>query len=58
MGRTQGPSLDLQAAFTAVYDRACLEYSLDYEGEVEPPLSETDAQWAKTLLANWSGASE
>ncbi len=50
--------LDLQAAFTAVYDRAGYDYSLDYEGEVQPPLPETDAQWAKTLLANWSGASE
>jgi hypothetical protein len=50
--------LDLQATFTAVYDRACMDYSLDYEGEVEPPLSEADAQWAKSLLANWSGASE
>ena len=50
--------LDLQAAFSAVYDRACLEYSLDYEGEVEPPLPEADAPWAKTLLADWGGARE
>ncbi len=50
--------LDLQAAFTSVYDRACLEYSLDYEGKLEPPLPEADAPWAKALVANWSGASE
>ena len=43
--------LDLQAVFNAVYDRAGYDYSLDYEGPVEPPLADSDAQWAKGLLA-------
>lgn len=43
--------LDLQAVFNAVYDRAGYDYSLDYEGQVEPPLADADAQWAKGLLA-------
>lgn len=43
--------LDLQAVFNAVYDRAGYDYSLDYEGQVEPPLGDADVQWAKGLLA-------
>lgn len=43
--------LDLQAAFTAVYDRAGYDYSLDYRRPVEPPLSDNDIAWAQQLLA-------
>jgi hypothetical protein len=49
-------ALDLQSVFSAVYDRAGYDYSLDYEAQVEPPLSEADAQWARGLLVNWSGS--
>jgi hypothetical protein len=42
--------LDLQAALTTAYDRAGYDYSLDYEGEVVPPLSEKDAAWAREIL--------
>jgi hypothetical protein len=44
-------SLDLQAAFTTVYDRAGYDYSLDYRHPVEPPLSEEDAAWVQERLA-------
>jgi hypothetical protein len=43
--------LDLQAAFTTVYDRAGYDYSLDYRHPVEPPLSEGDAAWVQECLA-------
>jgi len=43
-------TLDLQAIFTSVYDRAGYDYSLDYRAAVDPPLSETDGDWAKGLL--------
>jgi hypothetical protein len=43
--------LDLQAVFTAVYDRAVYAYSLDYRSPIEPPLSEEDAVWAQQVLA-------
>jgi Protein of unknown function (DUF4058) len=44
-------SLDLQAVFTSVYDRAGYDYSLDYRRPVEPPLSEADATWVREVLA-------
>jgi hypothetical protein len=44
-------SLDLQAAFDLVYDRAGYDYSLDYRHPVEPSLSEEDAAWAQQLVA-------
>jgi hypothetical protein len=43
--------LDLQSAFTLVYDRAGYDYSLDYTRQPEPPLPEPDAAWVKELLA-------
>lgn len=42
--------LDLQQAFTTVYDRARYRLSLNYGANLIPPLSETDAIWAKQLL--------
>ena len=47
-------TLDLQAVFSTVYDRAGYDYSLNYRRPVEPPLSETDAVWAQEQLAAWS----
>ena len=43
-------SLDLQRAFTTVYDRAGYDYALDYQRPVEPPLAEADAAWAAELV--------
>jgi len=37
-------TLDLQTAFTTTYDRAGYDYSLDYGEELEPALSQEDAQ--------------
>jgi hypothetical protein len=50
-GNDPAVSLDLQAAFNTVYDRAGYDYSLDYHGPTEPPLSEADAAWAQQVLA-------
>jgi len=44
--------LDLQTAFTAVYDRAGYDYSLDYRHPVEPPLTDEDAAWVQQQLAS------
>jgi hypothetical protein len=43
-------SLDLQSAFTTVFDRARYQLSLDYTAAVDPPFSAEDAIWANTLL--------
>jgi hypothetical protein len=43
--------LDLQTAFTTVYDRAAYPYTLDYRRPVEPPLSDADAAWVQEMLA-------
>jgi hypothetical protein len=43
--------LSLQEVFTTVYDRAGYDYSLDYRGEVEPPLGEEDREWVAGVLA-------
>ena len=48
---------DLKAALDAVYDRAGYDYLLDYRREVEPPLIEEDAAWARSLVAG-AGASQ
>jgi hypothetical protein len=42
--------LDLQQAFTTVYDRALYQLSLNYGMNLRPPLSDADASWAKDLL--------
>jgi hypothetical protein len=48
--------LDLQQVFNTVYDRAGYDYSLDYNREVEPPLSEEDAKWVKERLSAFFAA--
>jgi hypothetical protein len=47
-------TLDLQAIFTTVYDRAGYDYALDYERPVEPPLDGTAEAWARERLSGWS----
>jgi hypothetical protein len=47
-------TLDLQAVFSTVYDRAGYDYSLNYRRPIEPPLSEVDATWTQEQLASWS----
>ncbi|MBI4603374.1 MAG: DUF4058 family protein [Planctomycetes bacterium] len=44
-------SLDLQAAFATVYDRACYHLSIDYELPLSLPLSEAAAAWARDVVA-------
>ena len=41
--------LDLQRAFTAVYDRAGYHLLLDYEAEVIPALRPSDADWVREI---------
>ncbi len=45
--------LDLQAVFTAVYERAGYDYRLPYDRDPEPPLRPEDERWAKELIAKW-----
>ena len=52
-GKDPDVLVDLQEVFTRVYDRAGYDYTLDYDREPQPPLSEADAAWAKALLASW-----
>jgi hypothetical protein len=40
-------SLGVQTAFTTSYDRAGYDYSLDYDADVQPPLSEADCEWVR-----------
>lgn len=42
--------LSLQETFSAVYERAAYELSLDYTAELQPPLPEVDASWMQDLL--------
>lgn len=42
--------LDLQKAFTAVYDRAGYDLLLDYEAEIRPALRGDDAEWVSNIL--------
>ena len=42
--------LDLEAAFSAAYDRAGYEYALNYEDEVRPKMNESDAAWVRDRL--------
>jgi hypothetical protein len=48
-GESEVP-LDLQQAFTTVYDRARYQLSLNYAANLSPPLSDADAAWARELL--------
>lgn len=43
-------TLDLQAVFTTVYDRAGYDYILDYQRPIEPPLPGTLVAWAQQVL--------
>jgi len=43
-------ALDLQAAFTAAYDHAGYDYSLDYQSEIRPQLSDPDMKWAAQVV--------
>ena len=45
-------SLDLQAVFDGVYDRAGYDYSLDYRQPVSPVLSEVESQWVASVMAS------
>ena len=45
-------TLDLQAMFTTVYDRAGYDYSLNYRQALVPPLSDADQAWAQQLLGH------
>jgi hypothetical protein len=42
--------LDLQAVFTATYERAGYDYSLDYARPLTPRLEAADADWVNGLL--------
>ncbi len=48
-GDTDAP-LDLQAAASAVYDRAGYDYALRYDQPVEPELSPAEREWAQAIL--------
>jgi hypothetical protein len=50
-GEDPDAMLDLQAAFTAVYDRAAYAYSIDYQASLVPPPNDTDAAWVQQVLA-------
>jgi hypothetical protein len=43
--------LDLQTAFTTVYDRARYRLSIDYNAPLSLPLNEGDFHWAKNLTS-------
>jgi len=47
--------LDLQRAFSNVYDLAGYELAVDYSRPPEQPLSPADAAWAKARLESWAG---
>ncbi|MFB2875448.1 DUF4058 family protein [Floridanema aerugineum] len=44
------PTVNLQQIFTEIYDKAGLDYRIDYTSEIVPPLSEQDRVWVKQLL--------
>ncbi len=43
-------ALDLQAAATAVYDRAGYDYSLRYDQPLNPPLTDAATRWCQDIL--------
>ncbi len=47
--------LDLQAAFTTVYDRARYDLSLNYHVELQPPPRDDDVEWMRGLLVSGKG---
>ena len=46
---TREVTLDLQAVFDGVYDRAGYDYSLNYRRELRPPMSNELAKWVASL---------
>ncbi len=44
-------SLDLQAIFSTVFDRARYDLSINYEAALTPALAEADAKWARERIA-------
>jgi hypothetical protein len=50
-GKDPDVALDLQAVFSAAYERAGYDYALDYEREIAPPVSAEVAAWARSVLA-------
>jgi len=49
-GEDVEPIVDLQMVLNIIYDRAGYDFTIDYSGEIVPPLSEADAIWADALL--------
>jgi hypothetical protein len=49
-GQDSDVPLDLQSAFTTLYDRAGYDASLDYTRPVSPPLDADDATWVQRLI--------
>jgi Protein of unknown function (DUF4058) len=49
-GEDGEPIVDLQALLNTIYDRAGYDFTIDYNGEIVPPLSGTDAIWADAWL--------
>jgi hypothetical protein len=48
--REPAATLDVQAACTTSYDRAGYDYSLDYDADVHPALSDADREWVRATL--------
>lgn len=51
-------ALDLQTIFDGLYDRSGYDYSLRYDREVSPPLSDSDRAWVDELLGGRRGQSD
>jgi len=49
-GEDGEPMVDLQALLNTIYDRAGYDFTIDYNSEIVPPLSDTDAIWADAWL--------
>lgn len=45
--------LDLQAAFSSVYDLFGYAFTIDYGRSPEPPLAASDAAWANARIRTW-----
>ena len=46
------PQLDLQAVLNLIYERAAYEVVLDYNTGPNPPFTETQREWANTILSH------
>jgi hypothetical protein len=49
-GEDGEPMVDLQALLNTIYDRAGYDFTIDYNREIVPPLSDADAIWTDALL--------